>query len=82
MAETYIKKGDVEKGIKLLEAFIKKSGKSAFLLYECLAFAYYDTGQLLKARAAALTAIKEASQGRDTGNYEIRFKQIIRGKGS
>jgi tetratricopeptide (TPR) repeat protein len=82
IAETYIKKGEVKKAIGLLEQFTEKGGKSSFLLYECLAFACYETGELLKARAAALNAIRVASEGRDTSKYEKRFEKILSSGGS
>lgn len=82
IAETYIKKGEVDKAIQLLEEYIKNGGKSIFLLYECLAFAYHNKGEPLKARGAALNAIKVVAQDRDTSNYEKRFESIIGRKGS
>ncbi|MDH5730426.1 MAG: hypothetical protein OEZ58_15630 [Gammaproteobacteria bacterium] len=76
IAETYIKKGEVVKAIQLLEEYVKSGGKSIFLLYECLAFAYYKTDEHLKARYAALNAIKIVAENRDSSSYEKRFECI------
>jgi tetratricopeptide (TPR) repeat protein len=82
IAETHIKKGEVDIAIQLLERYAKDGGKSVFLLYECLAFAYHSAGEPLKARAAALNAIKVVAQDRDASNYEKRFETIIGSRGS
>jgi hypothetical protein len=60
-----------------LEEYTQNGGRSVFLLYECLAFAYHNAGESLKARAAALNAIKIVAQYRDASNYEKRFEIII-----
>ncbi len=78
IAEIHINLGHKEKGIRLLEEYGKKGGRSSYLFFEKLAFVYFETREKLKARSAALKAIEIFKKQRDTTTYETKFTHILK----